>query len=430
VNRTLRRDDAHARVSARTLRIGSGAAAITALALLLACTSNDQSGSNAQGGAGVSGTGAVPASSGGVGNGAGSSGTGAGLGGNGTGVGGIGGIGGAPGAGTGAIPGSAGMLPIVACDAACTAQAGSVCSNGSPARCTHPSCVGMNGNECNDGGDCCYSPLVTGGTFTQGPDPADGATFQSTVASFRLDRYEVTVARFRAFVGAYDDWHATQSKPSSGDGVNPNVSGSGWDSAWNSSLSSSASGLRSKLGCNFDPTWSDTGNDTLPANCIDWYDAFAFCVWDGGRLPTEAEWEYAAKGGMNGFAYPWGNMPVPSNMQDSTAAYADYFCMGDGSGNESCAFGDILAVGSKPLGRGSFAQDDLAGSVDEWTLDWYAPYPAAPSTNYADLTKATLRVLRGGDWLYNATFLSTASREYYDPTLRSNYVGFRCAREP
>jgi formylglycine-generating enzyme required for sulfatase activity len=288
----------------------------------------------------------------------------------------------------------------------------------------------MNGTECNDGGDCCQSPLVKGGTFMQGPDSADGSTFQSTVADFRLDRYEVTVARFRAFVNAYDDWHVAKGKPAVGEGANPNVSASGWLTDYSSSLSSSSSGLKSKLGCAFQPTWADPGNDTLPMNCVDWYDALAFCIWDGGRLPTESEWEYAAGGGSTHSLYPWGNTPALTNMQDSTAAYANYFCLGDGSQPDSCAFSDILAVGSKPLGRGSYGQDDLAGSVDEWTLDWYAPYPSTPSTNYADLTKASLRVLRSGDWLYNAMFLATTSREYYDPTLRSNYVGFRCAREP
>ena len=107
-------------------------------------------------------------------------------------------------------------------------------------------------------------------------------------------------------------------------------------------------------------------------NCIDWYDAFAFCAWDGGRLAMEAEWNYAAAGGSLQQPYPWG-----AAMLDTM--HAVYECTGDGSAAGQCWETDILNVGSKsPTGDGKWGQADLAGGVWEWNLDWYAsPYPMA-----------------------------------------------------
>jgi len=277
----------------------------------------------------------------------------------------------------------------------------------------------MTGTECQ-GGSCCESPLVTGGTFQQGePD-----TFASTVSTFRLDKYEVTVARFRNFVNAYNTWRG--ANPASGAGANPNVNGSGWNTTWTSSLPADAAVLTSTAGvqCSAtNQTWAATGRDTLPINCVNWYMSFAFCIWDGGRLPTEAEWEYAAARGANDTIYPWGNnTPLPDNT------LAVYNCMGDGSA--PCVFADILAVGSKPAGEGLYQQRDLAGSMWEWALDWYATYPSSASNNYAKIDTGSTRVLRGGDWDGNSSYLTAAYRISVVPTYRYNDVGFRCARSP
>ncbi len=133
----------------------------------------------------------------------------------------------------------------------------------------------MIGNECQ-GIDCCASPLVKGGTFTQGNGTS--SSFQSTVSSFRLDKYEVTVARFRKFVAAYESWHAA-GNPENNDGANPNVSGSGWSSTW-SLLPTNAAQLKANVSCSSNNrTWLDgAGNDTLPMNCVNWYTSFAFCI--------------------------------------------------------------------------------------------------------------------------------------------------------
>jgi formylglycine-generating enzyme required for sulfatase activity len=286
----------------------------------------------------------------------------------------------------------------------------------------------MIGNECL-GGDCCESPLVTGGTFSQGPDPVDSTSFQTSVGNFRLDRFEVTVSRFRRFVAKYDAWRGA-GNPVAGSGANPSVSGSGWEASF--SLPADAATLTSTSGvkCTTFATWvDDSGNENLPMNCVDWVTAFAFCIWDGGRLPTESELEYASAGGSQKRPYPWGSTPVPTDMQDLSAVYANYDCMGDGSAPGSCSFADILPIGSKTAGRGLYGQDDLAGSVWEWALDFYAPYPTTTTNDYARLDSGTERVVRGGSYLSNATALPAADRGSAGPG-RHDGIGFRCARAP
>jgi formylglycine-generating enzyme len=285
------------------------------------------------------------------------------------------------------------------------------------------SCAGMNGTECQNG-DCCASPLVMGGTFEQG----DPDAFSATVSSFLLDRYEVTVGRFRNFVAAYDAWRAA-GNPAADSGANAGVPGSGWSASWNGFLAASSAVLTSDSGgVDCDPnyaTWSDSGNDTLPMNCVDWYTSFAFCIWDGKRMPTESEWEYAAAGGADNTVYVWGNTPIPDNTLN-TANLAVYDCLGDGT--TVCEFTDILPVGSRPAGNGRYGQSDLAGSMWEWNLDWFAIYPTSAQTNYANIALGSSRVIRGGDWGSPASTLPAAARYSYGfPTARFMNVGFRCA---
>jgi formylglycine-generating enzyme required for sulfatase activity len=267
--------------------------------------------------------------------------------------------------------------------------------------------------------------LVTGGTFEQGEPDA----FSATVASFSFDKYEVTVGRFRRFVAAYDAWRGA-GFPAADSGENPNVAGSGWSADWNGMLPASAALLASD-GVQCDAmyqTWASAGNDSLPLNCVDWYTSFAFCIWDGKRLPTESEWEYAAARGASDSMYAWGDTPIPDNTL-STGNLAVYNCLGDGMGD--CAFGDILPVGSRPDGDGRFGQSDLAGSVWEWNLDWFAGYPTTAQTNYANVATGSVRVIRGGDWGSPASTLTASNRYSYGvPTARFINVGFRCAGNP
>jgi formylglycine-generating enzyme required for sulfatase activity len=152
-------------------------------------------------------------------------------------------------------------------------------------------------------------------------------------------------------------------------------------------------------------------------NCLDWYTAFAFCAWDGGRLPTEAEWNYAASGGSEQRYYPWSSPATSTTIDDSYAVY----CGGSCSGTQN--------VGSKsPKGDGKWGQSDLAGNLSEWNLDWYAsPYPT-PCNNCANLTSASYRVFRGGTFGIPASGLRSANRGNFLPGYGGGDEGARCAR--
>jgi sulfatase modifying factor 1 len=163
---------------------------------------------------------------------------------------------------------------------------------------TAPSCSGL-AATCGPVGtdDCCKSLLVPGGTFNRSYDGVDfkDPNYPATVSDFYLDKYEITVGRFRQFVKAGMGTQA--SPPAAGAGAHPRITGSGWDSTWNTNLPATTAALTTNLKCS--TTWTDTAgsNESKPVNCLEWYAAFAFCVWDGGRLATEAEWNYAASAG-------------------------------------------------------------------------------------------------------------------------------------
>jgi formylglycine-generating enzyme required for sulfatase activity len=238
------------------------------------------------------------------------------------------------------------------------------------------------------------------------------------VSSFYLDRFEVTVGRFRKFFDAYP-----ASAPKAGDGANPHLPGSGWNPAW--SLPPDQTTYRMTFqACQ--STWTDqpTGtSENLPMSCLDWYTAFAFCAWDGGWLPTEAEWYYAAAGGAQQRAYPWSSPPSSTDINPDDAVY-------DCSANPSCS---VLPVGSKsPTGDGFYGHADLGGNVSEWTLDYASPdgsYPV-PCDDCAKLSPTTGRLLRGGSWASFAPDLANVSRVSQDPTDESDEggPGVRCAR--
>jgi formylglycine-generating enzyme len=256
-------------------------------------------------------------------------------------------------------------------------------------------------------------------SFTLGGDVAS-PTSAATVSAFSLDAHEVTVGRFQAFAAAYDAWRAA-GNPKAGAGAHPLIPDSGWRDEWSASLAATAADLTGDAGgvrCGSFATW-DAADPELPINCVSWFDAFAFCAWAERRLPTEAEWEAAASGGDEGRPLPWGTSPP-----DATRAVYD--CTGDGSAAGDCALSDILHVGSKPAGAGRWGHLDLAGSVWEWVLDWYAAYPPI-SNDSANLTAGSYRVIRSSGWYSNADDLRVAIRYSLDPTARRGEFGFRCA---
>jgi formylglycine-generating enzyme required for sulfatase activity len=291
---------------------------------------------------------------------------------------------------------------------------------------------GPNGNE-----DCCASLTIPGGSFYRGFDVAGDSSsgnqnFTATVGSYRLDKYEVTVGRFRAFVLTGKSTQA--DPPIVGDGAHANIVGSGWDSRWNQNLANDRTALTASLKCRDATlyTWTDSpgDNESRPINCISWYAAMAFCAWDGGFLPTEAEWHYVASGGSEQRAFPWSTPAGSLAVDNSRASLA---CEGDGAVN--CTVTDFTRVGSKPAGNGKWGHADMAGNVSEWVLD-YAPADSAsylmPCTDCAFLTpnNIDLRVHRGG------TFNDRAAGQEVRAARRSNYIasnhdlrlGIRCAR--
>jgi formylglycine-generating enzyme required for sulfatase activity len=197
-------------------------------------------------------------------------------------------------------------------------------------------------------------------------------------------------------------------------------------------------GVATELQCSTHPTWTNAPgpNETLPLSCLPWHLAFAFCAWDGGRLPTEAEWNYAAAGGNEQRDFPWG-----ATAPD--ASHAVFECNGDGSAAGECTSADILSVGSRsPLGDGKSWGDgapaDLAGSMWEWTLDSAnftdccgAPYAQTQCDDCAHLSPSALRVLRGGCFTSVSPYLGTPVR--YSGTPGGPCLGMggaRCARTP
>ena len=163
--------------------------------------------------------------------------------------------------------------------------------------------------------------------------------------------------------------------------------------------------------------YGDSTYDHYPVIHVSWNDAKAYCGWAGRRLPTEAEWEKAARG-TDGRLYPWGN-------QDPSPTLANYQ-------NEESNEVDTSEVGKYPAGASPYGALDMAGNVWEWVNDWYDGdyYSSSPASNPPGPATGTERVLRGGSWTNCYTDMRTANRSNSQPSADIEEVGFRCAASP
>ncbi len=278
---------------------------------------------------------------------------------------------------------------------------------------------------------CCASPLVPGGTYYRSYDGVTNkdTTAPATVSSFRLDRFEATVGRFRKFVAASSagflpaEGSGKHTHLNGGQGLSQgssNVQEPGWDSTWNLNLAKSQAVWTGNLSCDATyQTWTSAAaaNEERPIVCETWFEAAAFCIWDGGFLPTEAEWNYAASGGDEQRAYPWSKNPPTSTNLD--CGYANY---------PGCA-GTTSKVGGLPQGDGRWGHADLGGDVWEWNTDWYQAYPT-PCVDCASFAQTSSRVIRGGSFGSDTSYLLASRRNDLLPADGRGDVGFRCARTP
>jgi sulfatase modifying factor 1 len=240
------------------------------------------------------------------------------------------------------------------------------------------------------------------------------------VSDFRLDKFEVTVARFRQFLDHYP------AGAPDGTGANPHLPGSGWQSSWNVELAGNP-GEPLPRACS-DAAERGTftslpgGNENQPMNCVTWYEAFLFCLWDGGgRLPTSAEWNYAASGGSEQRVYPWSAPPSAAILDP---LHANYACDG------GCAGAPVSVGRTSPEGNGRWGQADLAGNVREWILDVFAFSPMVPCIDCAQLAGGPQRGHRGGGFKDANPFMLVVSYTFGLPAAKEANLGFRCARTP
>jgi formylglycine-generating enzyme required for sulfatase activity len=414
--------------------------------ILSACAPASTGGGPGGGGAGATGSGGVsgsggsgagPGGSGGAGGTAGSGGAISTGGSSGSGAGGSGGSGGT--GGTGGTSGSGGTSATggVTGGSGTTGTGGAGGGGGSGSTTTPLSCApgGPGMTDCGpDHESCCTSLDVAGGTFNRSyQNNGSGPTGQSnpaTVSDFGLDKYLVTVGRYRQFAAAWTGgW-----RPAAGAGKHAHLSGggltataggveTGWDTTWTTNVRPTTASLTGGSYCDgTHATWTASatgGRENMPINCVNWYEAYAFCIWDGGFLPSEAEWGYAAAGGSEQRRYPWGTA-APGTM-NQYAIYGGYY---------TASSTGLAPVGTATMGAGRWGQLDLAGEIWEWNLDWKNNY-VNPCTDCVSLTAASYRIVRGDNYGGSINNLvPTVRGGDVAPEGRDSNFGVRCARAP
>jgi formylglycine-generating enzyme required for sulfatase activity len=233
--------------------------------------------------------------------------------------------------------------------------------------------------------------LIPAGEFWMGSDEnADEKPRRRVhLDAYYIDKYEVTNAQFKAFADAR------------GYGRQELWSPDGWRWRSGNSITQPSSWTHGK--------WNEPKQ---PVVSVSWYEAEAFCRFGGKRLPTEAEWEKAARG-TDGRKYPWGEQWDASRANSSESK-----------------LGKPAVVGSYPGGVSPYGAHDMAGNAWEWVADWYAAdyYQQSPERNPTGPASGQSRVLRGGSWHYDPILLRSAARGLVTPVNRYSSIGFRCGR--
>ncbi len=173
-----------------------------------------------------------------------------------------------------------------------------------------------------------------------------------------------------------------------------------------------------------EPTYEDPAKADHPVVCVAWQAARAYCAWAGARLPTEAEWEYAARG-PEALLYPWGDEfdGIRLNSCDTNCPHEDHRVTEYDDG-----FAQTAPAGSYPGGASWCGALDMAGNVWEWVADWYGRYPLARQHNPTGPERGTERLRRGGSWFdWNEYgFLRADNRHPFEPRAANYTTGFRC----
>jgi formylglycine-generating enzyme required for sulfatase activity/tRNA A-37 threonylcarbamoyl transferase component Bud32 len=256
--------------------------------------------------------------------------------------------------------------------------------------------------------------LVARGTFSMGSDAADeGPIHKVTIGPYCIDKTEVTAARYAECVGAGKCEARTEA---SWKGIDEEDK------------------KRNNPFCTFGkPDMAEH-----PINCVEWADADAYCRWAGKRLPSEAEWEFAARGG-DGRALPWGDAaPTTKHLNACDLSCRDHFGGGQKTWDvlfeENDGHVGPAPVASFPAGASPSGALDMAGNVQEWTADWFVPYegsltPVEDPEPAPEPPENGRRVARGGSFLSYATnYVSTSNRFSTARDKRAATVGFRCAK--
>jgi formylglycine-generating enzyme required for sulfatase activity len=240
---------------------------------------------------------------------------------------------------------------------------------------------------------------MTGGSFLMGtPDNAiytqekdEFPSHQVAVNAFEILKTEVTIAQYKACVKS-----GTCSAP----------------------LAYSTDTNDQAHWCN----WNVPARDNHPVNCVDWSQAVAFCQAAGGRLPSEAEWEYAARDGGKAITFPWGDEAADCNRANMQDPKTNIQGCGDISTHAACSDSAGMTSSGKLC--------DMAGNVYEWVQDWYHnTYQGAPTDGSAWENPAGQgRVRRGGSWANVDLGLRVSNRTADYPNAQANAVGFRCVR--